>query len=91
MDKSNRSQMTNLSETKATESSSAGHNSSNVTATSLPSSNQAAASVESIKLMAESIGIANLNDEATKEVINELTFTIKSIILVMQAQIYHKI
>lgn len=47
---------------------------------------QMAASVDSIKLMAESIGIANLNDEAVKEIISDLTFTLKSILLVMAKQ-----
>lgn len=48
----------------------------------LSASNQPAATIESIKVMAETIGISNLNDEAAKEVVNDLTFTLKSIILV---------
>lgn len=36
---------------------------------------------ESIKLVAESVGISNLNEDACKEVVNDLTFTIKSILL----------
>ena len=41
-----------------------------------------AATVESIKYVAESIGLTNLSEEACREVISDLTFTIKSILQV---------
>lgn len=53
-----------------------------VSAAPVSASNLPAATAESVKLMAESIGIGNLNDEAAKEIVTDLTFTIKSIILV---------
>lgn len=49
-------------------------------------SNLAVSTHESIKLMAESIGISNLSDEACREIVNDLTFTVKSIIIVSQMQ-----
>lgn len=45
--------------------------------------NNLVATNDSIKLMAESIGITNLSDEACREVISDLTFTLKSIIIVI--------
>lgn len=50
-------------------------------------SNLPVATIESVKLMAESIGIANLNDDAAKEVINDLSFTLKFILLVKTRKI----
>lgn len=44
--------------------------------------NVIAAGNDSIKLMAESIGINNLSEEASRELANDLTFVIKSILLV---------
>jgi hypothetical protein len=41
-----------------------------------------ASTVESIKSIAESIGISNLSEEACREVVSDLTFTIKSILQV---------
>lgn len=45
-------------------------------------SNVLAASNDSIKLMAESIGINNLSEEAGRELASDLSFVIKSILLV---------
>lgn len=45
-------------------------------------SNILVASNDSIKLMAESIGINNLSEEACRELANDLSFVIKSILLV---------
>jgi high-affinity Fe2+/Pb2+ permease len=42
-----------------------------------------AASNESIKLIGESIGITNLSDEGCRYLTSDLTFTIKSILLVI--------
>lgn len=39
-----------------------------------------AATVESIKSIAESIGLSNLSEEACREVVSDLTFTIKSML-----------
>jgi len=39
---------------------------------------------ESIKLIAESIGVTNLNEEATRELASDLTFIVKSIIAVKE-------
>ena len=47
-----------------------------------PSSNLIAATNESIKSIAETIGIANLSEEACRELAADLTFTIKSILIV---------
>ena len=41
-----------------------------------------AATFESIKSIAESIGLSNLSEEACREVISDLTFNIKSILQV---------
>jgi hypothetical protein len=41
-----------------------------------------AATVESIKSIAESIGLSNLSEEACREVVSDLTFTIKSMLQV---------
>jgi hypothetical protein len=46
-----------------------------------------AATVESIKSIAESIGLSNLSEEACREVVSDLTFTIKSI---LQVQLFNK-
>lgn len=54
-------------------------NSSSTLASNLP-----VASVEAIKIMAESIGISNLNEEGAKEIVNDLSFTLKFIILVRE-------
>ncbi len=44
--------------------------------------NPMVATNESIKLIAESIGVTNLNEEATRELASDLTFIVKSIIAV---------
>ena len=45
-------------------------------------SNVIATSTDSIKLIAESIGIGNLTEEASRDLALDLTFTIKSILAV---------
>lgn len=55
----------------------------NSSSSSSPSSSIVNAStVESIRSIAESIGISNLSDEASRDVVSDLTFTIKSILQV---------
>lgn len=39
-----------------------------------------AASVDSIRSIAESIGISNLSDEACRDLVQDLTFTVKSLL-----------
>ncbi len=46
--------------------------------------NPVVATNESIKLIAESIGVTNLNEEATRELASDLTFIVKSIIAVKE-------
>jgi hypothetical protein len=49
------------------------------------------ASVESIRIIGESIGVSNLSEEACREIISDLTFTIKSIIIVNLVESLEKI
>ena len=59
-----------------------GANSSNPSTSSTShSTNLLVTTNESIKLIAESIGISNVTDEGCREISNDLTFTIKSILL----------
>lgn len=44
--------------------------------------NQAVSTHETIKQVAESIGISNLADDGAKEILSDLTFTVKMILLV---------
>lgn len=43
----------------------------------------AVTSNESLKIIAETIGVNNLSDEACRELASDLSFTIKSLIIVM--------
>ena len=45
--------------------------------------NPMVATTESIKLIADSVGIANLNEEAVRELSSDLTFIVKSILTVI--------
>ena len=51
------------------------------TAGALP--NTMVATTESIKCIAESIGVSNVNEEASKELASDLTFIVKSILVVI--------
>lgn len=53
----------------------------NQTAGSLP--NTMVTTTESIKCIAESIGVSNINEEASKELALDLTFIVKSILVVI--------
>ena len=50
--------------------------------TSSTTGNSTVATNESIKIIAESIGISNLSDEASRDLASDLTFIVKLIILV---------
>lgn len=67
------------------------NDSSNAASQSNLLTNLAVTTSESVKLIAETIGINNLNDEAAKEVVNDLTFTLKSILLVNLTRIFKNI
>jgi hypothetical protein len=54
----------------------------NSTAASPLLTNTMVATNESIKLIAESIGISNLSDEAARDLASDLTFIVKSILIV---------
>ena len=69
------------SNTNQSASSTTGQSSSTTSSAPTNSSNLLVATNESIKLVAESVGISNLTDEACRELASDLTFTIKSMLL----------
>jgi hypothetical protein len=46
------------------------------------------ASVDSIRIIGESIGVTNISEEACRELTSDLTFTVKSIINVNRLEIF---
>ncbi len=80
MNRNNSSGMSKTNGTTPVKNASSSSSSSKTTSSTVVLNNSVVATNETIKVVAESIGITNLNEESARELASDLTFIVKSIL-----------